>query len=218
MTKSARDQCINYPVRNCTGSLTYSKNRVIHRIALDSAFCILLRLNCTIMCDTNMTRTLKENLNYLIEREFTPYELKKITGLSRRQIAEWDKKGILLSKERKSSDTWSWRKFTGANVIQLAILSELRNAGLSPVDLRELAFWLKDEEKKMMKKIKEQITKGNSVFLNTNLQDRFIIISSEEKIEDAFGLILGHKNFGKDKVVFQINISNIINDLVRTIK
>lgn len=170
------------------------------------------------MCDTNMTKTIKENLNHLIEKEFTPHGLKKITGLSRRQIAEWDKRGILLSKKRKPSDTWSWRKFTGANVIQLAVLAELRNAGSSPVDLRELAIWLKDEEKEMMKKIQEETAKGNSVFLNTNLQDRFIIISSGEKIEDAFGLILGHKNFGKDKIVFQINISNIINDLVRTIK
>jgi len=177
------------------------------------------------MCDINMPKQTQkeyqkrlEKLNWLIEREFIPSELKKITGLSRRQIAEWDKKGILLSKKRKSSDTWSWRKFTGANIIYLSILSELRKAGLSPADFIDLVYWFRDFEEGMIKKIKTHIAKGNNIFIRTDLHDRFSLISETERKED-YVLILGQKDYeyGKNKITLQININSIIHDIFRKI-
>ncbi|MDD2732137.1 MAG: MerR family transcriptional regulator [Candidatus Pacebacteria bacterium] len=156
-----------------------------------------------------------EKLNWLIEREFIPSELKKITGLSRRQIAEWDKKGILLSKQRKSSDTWSWRKFTGANIIQLAILAEVRKTGLSPTEFKKLAIWLKKEEEKLLTKLKEEIGRGHTIFLNTNLKDKFTLVSKEDKTGGVLGLLLGYGKYDEDNVILQLNINNIINGILK---
>jgi len=176
------------------------------------------------MCDTNMPKQIKKEyqerlkkLNWLIEREFIPSELKKITGLSRRQIAEWDKKGILLSKKRKPSDTWSWRKFTGANIIQLAILAEVRKTGLSPIEFKRLAIWLKKREEKLLTKLKEKIGQGHTIFLNTNLKDKFTLVSKEDKTGGVLGLLLGYGKYDEDNVILQLNINNIINGILKSL-
>ena len=112
-------------------------------------------------------------LTSMIERTLAPLDVKKITGLSRRQLSEWDSKGLLLTQKRDSQN--AWRRFSGANTIQLAVLSELRKMGLSPIDLRELAIWMRDREMEMMKYIREKISRGSIVFLSSNLKDRFFI-------------------------------------------
>ncbi|MFH1890973.1 MAG: MerR family transcriptional regulator [Candidatus Kuenenbacteria bacterium] len=160
-----------------------------------------------------MSKTKLEKLEQLLKQEFSPNELKEIVGLSRRQIAEWDKKGILLSQERKKTDTWSWRKFSGVNIIQLGVLAELRQAGLSPDDLKELAYWLKDIEKSFIKEIQAGVKNNKKIILNTNLKNRFMLSVGNETNQ---GLIFGHKQITTDdKIVLRINIGRIIEDIIK---
>lgn len=151
-------------------------------------------------------------LTSMIERTFTPFEVKKITGLSRRQLSEWDSKGLLLTQKRDSQN--AWRRFSGANTIQLAILSELRKTGLSPIDLRELAIWMRDREAEMVKYIREKIARGSLVFLSSNLKDRFFLHSNENKdIQEL--ILLAYQKGGDSKIVLQININNIVNGILK---
>lgn len=162
-----------------------------------------------------MAKTKLEKLEQLLKREFSPNDLKEIVGLSRRQIAEWDKKGILFSQERKKTDTWSWRKFSGANIIQLGVLAELRQAGLSPDDLTQLADWLKDIEKGFVKEIQRGIKHNKRIILNTNLKNRFILAVGSEK---THGLLFGHKNtIAGNKIILRINIGKIVEDIIKFI-
>jgi DNA-binding transcriptional MerR regulator len=159
-----------------------------------------------------MGKTKLEKLNQLLKREFSPNDLKEVVGLSRRQIAEWDKKGILLSQKRKQTDTWSWRKFSGVNIIQLGVLAELRQAGLSPDDLKEMAYWLRDIEKSFVKEIQEGFENNKKIILNTNLKDRFMLAVGNET---SHGLIFGHKDITADsKITLRINIGRIIEDII----
>ncbi len=151
-------------------------------------------------------------LTSMIERTLTPFEVKKITGLSRRQLSEWDSKGLLLTQKRDSQN--AWRRFSGANTIQLAILSELRKTGLSPIDLRELAIWMRDREAEMVKYIREKIARGSLVFLSSNLKDRFFLHSNEnEDIQEL--ILLVYQKGGDSKIVLQININNIVNGILK---
>lgn len=151
-------------------------------------------------------------LTSMIERTLAPLEVKKITGLSRRQLSEWDSKGLLPVQKRDSQS--AWRRFTGANTIQLAILSEFRKTGLSPIDLRELAIWMKDREIEMMKYIREKISRGSLVFLSSNLKERsFLHSDAVEDIQEM--IILAYQKGGDSKTVLQININNIVNGILK---
>jgi DNA-binding transcriptional MerR regulator len=151
-------------------------------------------------------------LTSMIERTLAPLEVKKITGLSRRQLSEWDSKGLLPTQKRDSQN--AWRRFSGANTIQLAILSELRKTGLSPIDLRELAIWMRDREVEMMKYIREKISRGSLVFLSSNLKERFFLHSdTHEDIQEM--IVLAYQRGGDSKIVLQININNIVNGILK---
>jgi DNA-binding transcriptional MerR regulator len=151
-------------------------------------------------------------LTSMIERTLAPLEVKKITGLSRRQLSEWDSKGLLPTQKRDSQN--AWRRFSGANTIQLAILSELRKTGLSPIDLRELAIWMRDREVEMMKYIREKTSRGSLVFLSSNLKERFFLHSdTHEDIQEM--IVLAYQRGGDSKIVLQININNIVNGILK---
>jgi len=162
-----------------------------------------------------MAKTKLDKLEQLLKQEFSPNDLKEIVGLSRRQIAEWDKKGILLSQKRKKTDTWSWRKFSGINIIHLGVLTELRQAGLPPDDLIQLAEWFKMIEKGFIEEIQKGIKNNKKIILNTNLKDRFILAVGNEK---THGLFFGHKKIIADsKIILRINISKIVEDIIKFI-
>ena len=153
-------------------------------------------------------------LTSMIERTLAPLEVKKITGLSRRQLSEWDNKGLLPTQKRDSQN--AWRRFSGANTIQLAILSEFRKTGLSPIDLRELALWMRDRETEMMKYIRERIARGSLIFLSSNLKEQFFLHSdANEDIQEM--ILLAYQKGGDSKIVLQININQIVNDILKTL-
>ena len=109
--------------------------------------------------------------------------------------------------------TDAWRRFTGANTIPLAILSEFRKTGLSPIDLRELALWMRDRETEMMKYIREKISRGSLVFLSSNLKERsFLHSDASEDIREM--ILLAYQKGGDSKTVLQININNIVNGIL----
>lgn len=155
-------------------------------------------------------------LESLLSNTLTAKEIKEVSGLSYRQINDWDKKGILPAQEREASNAWRWRRFTGANAIQLSVLSKLRKAGLPVGDLKELHQWMKKEEKTMSKYIKDYISGGHKVFLSTNLKDRFFFNSDKDKDINEM-ILLAYNEHGGMGIVLQININDIVNDILKTL-
>src|SRR3989338_1985669 len=158
----------------------------------------------------------KEVLEHLFSSVVAAKEVKEITGLSYKQIKEWNKKSILPCRERDSDGARQWRRFSGSDVLKLCILKELRNAGIPPLDLYQLVGWLKDNEKGLLKEIMEEITHGSEIFLSTNLKDKFFLIPSSEKINNALFLAYNDKD-ADAKICMRININQIVNDILKTL-
>ena len=158
----------------------------------------------------------RDILESLLSNTLTAKETKEISGLSYRQLNDWDTKGILPVQKRESSDTWRWRRFTGAHAIQLSVLAKLRKTGLPVIDLKKLHQWMRDGEKSMSEYIKEQIARGHGVFLSTNLKDRFFFNSDGDKNISEM-ILLAYNEHGGMGIVMQISINDIVNDILKTL-
>ena len=164
----------------------------------------------------NQNKIQKEVLANLFASVVVAKEVKEITGLSYKQIKEWDKKELLPYQERGKSETRHWRRFSGVDVLKLSILKELRSAGIPPADLYQLAEWMKDHEKVILEDITEAITQGSAIFLSTNLKDKFFIVPDSQKINNALFLAYNDKD-ADAKICMRININQIVNDMLETL-
>lgn len=164
----------------------------------------------------NQNKTKKEVLENLFSSVVVAKEVKEITGLSYKQIKEWDKKELLPYRERGKDEARQWRRFSGVDVLKLCILKELRDAGIPPADLHQLVVWLKDYEKEMLKEITEEIIQGSEIFLSTNLKDKFFIVPDSQKINNALFLAYNDKD-ADAKICMRININQIVNDILEAL-
>ncbi|GEM_PF-6733638 len=155
-------------------------------------------------------------LESLLSNTLTARETKEICGLTYRQLNDWDVKGILPAQKRESTETWRWRRFTGTNAIQLAIISKLRKTGLPFVDLKNLYSWLKEREVSMSDFVKEQMALGHKVFLSTNLKDRFYFNSDGDKNINEM-ILLAYNEQGGMGIVLQVSVNDIVNDILKTL-
>ena len=158
----------------------------------------------------------KEKLEHLFSSVVASKEVKEITGLSYKQIKEWNKKSILPCRERDSDGARQWRRFSGSDVLKLCILKELRDAGIPPLDLYELVLWLKDNEKDILEEITKEITQGAKIYLSTNLKDEFYLVPDSQKINHA--LFLAYNTRDADaKICMRVNINQIVSDILKII-
>lgn len=164
----------------------------------------------------NQNKIKKEVLENLFSSVVVAKEVKEITGLSYKQIKEWDKKDLLPYRERGKDETRQWRRFSGVDVLKLSILKELRDAGIPPADLYQLVMWLKDKEKEILKEVTEKITQGSEIFLSTNLKDKFFLVPDSQKINLALFLSYNDKD-ADAKICMRININQIVNDMLKTL-
>lgn len=164
----------------------------------------------------NQNTVKKEVLESLFSSVVVANEVKEITGLSYKQIKEWDKKELLPYRERGKDETRQWRRFSGVDVLKISILKELRDAGIPPADLYQLVVWLKDNEKEIMQEITEKITQGSEIFLSTNLKDKFFIVPDSQEINHALFLSYNDKD-ADAKICMRVNINQIVNDMLETL-
>lgn len=164
----------------------------------------------------NQNKIKKEVLENLFSSVVVAKEVKEITGLSYKQIKEWDKKDLLPYRERGKDEIRQWRRFSGVDVLKLGILKELRDAGIPPADLYQLVMWLKDKEKEILKEVMEELAQGSEVFLSTNLKDRFFLVPNSQEINHALFLSYNDKD-ADAKICMRININQIVNDMLKTL-
>jgi hypothetical protein len=94
---------------------------------------------------------------------FTAGDLKKLIGLTYRQLNDWESRAGILESERLSTERW--RKFTTEQVLALATCAALRRQFSLPLEkLGELRRWLmgirEDENMDFYADIADQIVAG----------------------------------------------------------
>lgn len=138
-------------------------------------------MNCTVHFD--MVRVMADETEAVF---FTARDLREITGMSSRQINDWDDRGALPSARVGEA---GWRRFTPREVFALAVCMELRQRFGLPVERLKfvLRFMLQDAANHLQAaaRLVEQL--GVSIWLLTDSEKTFIL-DSELEFEDLFKL------------------------------
>jgi DNA-binding transcriptional MerR regulator len=79
---------------------------------------------------------------------FTTSDVVKYTGLSRRQLAYWDKTGAFKPSQRESQGRGSPRVYSYLDLVQLRVLKKLLEAGMSRRNVRRCLGYLRERVSK----------------------------------------------------------------------
>ena len=82
-----------------------------------------------------------------LKNTYTAREVAAMTGLSARQLQWWDDKRLFashISPKRTERGGYTERRYTPLDLLELLVLAELRQQGLSAADLRRLLETLRD--------------------------------------------------------------------------
>ncbi|MBC7340533.1 MAG: MerR family transcriptional regulator [Firmicutes bacterium] len=92
---------------------------------------------------------------------FTTSDVVKYTGLSRRQLAYWDKTGAFKPSQRESQGRGSPRVYSYLDLVQLRVLKKLLDAGMSRRNVRRCLGYLRDTVSKIALASGQFIVVGN---------------------------------------------------------
>jgi DNA-binding transcriptional MerR regulator len=106
-----------------------------------------------------------------LKNTYTAREVAAMTGLSARQLQWWDDKQLFashISPRRTARGGYTERRYTPVDLLELLVLAELRQQGLSVADLRRLLSTLQD---RFGVRLFETIGGGGPLTLLTDGQD-----------------------------------------------
>ncbi len=143
----------------------------------------------------------------------TAGDVKKATGMSYRQLNDWDAKGALPTQREQESE---WRKFSLLELFVIMLSKEIRDRFGTP--LESLAFLQKCMLQKGGNHLNaaiEIMRRGMVVFILTDLRETFIM-DSDLEFEWLFraGMLRGSENQG---YIF-IEVNHIVNRLLECLK
>jgi hypothetical protein len=147
------------------------------------------------------------------EPTLTAAAVRDATGLSYRQLNDWDSKGTLPSQREQGS---SWRRFTWREIFILTISKEIRDRFGTP--LESLAFVQKCMLQKGANHFQaavEIMQRGMVVFLLTDFRETFVM-GSDVEFERLFrgGMLRGSEDQG---FIF-IQVNSIVNRLLECLE
>jgi DNA-binding transcriptional MerR regulator len=98
-----------------------------------------------------------------VDQTFTAGDLKRLIGLTYRQLNDWEKRAGALDSQREGNE--GWRKFSAEHMLALAVCASLRRQFSLPLEkLGELRRWLmgarEDKHMERFAKEGELISKG----------------------------------------------------------
>ena len=96
----------------------------------------------------------------LLDGEYKASDILKLVGLTYRQLHDWEERMGVMDSERATAE--GWRKFSGEEVIALAICAEIRRQFSLPLDhTRKLYRWLTDKRPDSLEQIVADIAEQN---------------------------------------------------------
>jgi hypothetical protein len=132
-----------------------------------------------------MSKKQKKAQELSAERDLRAKDVKDATGLSYRQLNDWESKGA-VPNERK--DKSKWRKFTAREVFVISVCKEIRDKFKVPIESFGFirSFMLQKEANHFEYSLK-MMRMGLCVYLMTDLKD-FFVMDTDLEFEDLFRL------------------------------
>jgi hypothetical protein len=139
------------------------------------------------------------------ERMLTSKDVKRILGLSYRQLTDWEKRGMLKSifARPMSERTEGWRRFSVLDLLCLGLLKEAKKHGISITKLQNFMSRIFSIGGLLYGAI-PYIVYGFEVFLYTNLDD-WIDIASPVPRDKRFGPPIDDLRKSNLVVIFPLN-------------
>ncbi len=112
---------------------------------------------------------------------FSAGEAKELSGLSSRQLNDWEARGAVQSERAKAGE---WRKFTAKQAFALVVASELRRVCHVPVgQVSWIVDFMNQEKANHFEAALDLMKAGLHVFLLTDLERTFVM-DSDLEIQD----------------------------------
>jgi DNA-binding transcriptional MerR regulator len=147
------------------------------------------------------------------EPSFSAGDVRRATGLSSRQLNDWDQRGA-LPHEREGEA--GWRRFTLREIFVLMVCAEMRKRFGIPVDrLKVMKDWMLQEEANHLEAAIEIIgALGVDVWILTDFETTFVMDSDLE----IFSLTGAGALKGDTEHLALLKVNPIVNRLLGTLK
>jgi hypothetical protein len=143
-------------------------------------------------------------------------DVKRILGISYRQLSDWEKRGVLktIFKRQRRTKTKGWRTFSIADLISLGLLKEAKRQGISITSFQkvmEQIFFTKN----LLNETFPHIACGLDVFFYTNFEgwsSYYGVDGQHESVEVSVDYLR------ESNVVLIIPVNRIVDDIFRRLK
>jgi len=143
----------------------------------------------------------------------TAGDVKNATGMSYRQLNDWDSKGALPSQRQEESN---WRKFTARQIFAIMVCKEIRDRFGTPLEsLRGVREFLLQEGTDHLLAAIELMRFGFAVFIMTDLTETFVL---EPDFEFETLLTYGILRTREDQGYVFIEVNHLVNRLLACLK
>jgi hypothetical protein len=140
---------------------------------------------------------------------FTAGDLKNASGMSYRQINDWDAKGTLPNQREQGT---SWRKFSLQEMFAIVVCKEIRDRFGTPLgSLRFVRNFMLQNGANHLQTAVDIMRYGFAVFILTDLREIFVM-DSDLEFEDLFHL--GYLRAAEDQGYVFIQVNNLVNRLL----
>lgn len=161
-----------------------------------------------------MSHSSEETKNDFQSQPLTASDVKKVAGLSYRQLNDWDSKGALPNNRKTTS---GWRKFSPREIFAIMVSSEIRSKFGVPIEsLRWIRSFMLQEGADHYRSAIELIARfGFSVYIMTDLKETFVM-DSDLEFKDMFQM--GYFRGDEPQNYIFIKVNPLVNRLLGCLK
>jgi DNA-binding transcriptional MerR regulator len=150
------------------------------------------------------------------EKMLKSSDVKRILGISYRQLSDWEKRGVLntIFKRQRRTKTKGWRTFSIADLISLGLLREAKGQGISITSLQkvmEKIFFTKN----ILNETFPRIACGLDVFFYTNF-DKWTAYYGVDRQHESVEVSVDYLR--ESNIVLIIPVNRIADDIFRKLK
>jgi len=132
-----------------------------------------------------MSKEQKKSQELSDERDLRAKDVKDATGLSYRQLNDWESKGAVPNERKEKS---KWRKFTAREVFVMSVCKEIRDSFKVPIEsFGYIRSFMLQKGANHFEYSLRMMRMGFCVYLMTDLKE-FFVMDTDLEFEDLFRL------------------------------
>lgn len=145
---------------------------------------------------------------------FKASDVKEASGLSYRQLNDWDERGALPESEDRGA---KWRKYNPRDLFIIMVLAELKGQYNTPIEkLKYVKDWMsQDGANHIAAMVEKLVFLGSSLWLITDFEETFLM-ETEIEISDMFSF--GYFHTDKPKAYTLLNVTPLVQRLMKAAK